>query len=69
MSLEERFKRWNDRLMLKSAIGICRRVIWLSTKVHYVELIRMAGEAEKVIPKLEKELEELDGKTRYYPNG
>lgn len=51
-------QNWTEMMRLNMAISTCKRIIWLQSQLHHVELIRMAEEAEKLIPKLEKEKED-----------
>lgn len=59
----EGFTKWlerlNERMALKSGIFVCRRIIAISGHLHHVEIMQMHDLAQTLLPKLEKELEDL----------
>ena len=58
MGVIERMEAWKERMNLKMAIGTLKRIQWLTSQLHHVELVEMAVIADKLLPKLEKELED-----------
>lgn len=58
MGLIQRMERLQEKMHLRLAIGTMKRIQYLTTHLHHVELIQMAAIADKLLPKLEKELED-----------
>lgn len=58
MGIIQKMESWQERMSLKVAIGTMKRIHWLTTQLHHVELIEMAVIADKLLPKLQKELED-----------
>ena len=59
----EGFTKWlerlNERMALKSGIFVCRRIIAISGHLHHIEIMQMHDLAVELLPKLERELDEL----------
>lgn len=53
------FERLNERMAIKSGIFVCKRIIAISNHLHHVEIMQMHDLAQILLPKLEKELEDL----------
>lgn len=68
-SLNKWLTAFTERMAVRAGIVTCRRIISLSNHLHHIEIINMAALAEQVLPKLEKELEEIkNGKSQNYFN-
>ena len=59
----EGFTQWldrlNQRMAIKSGIFVCKRIIAISGHLHHIEIMQMHDLAQQLLPKLEKELEDL----------
>ena len=59
----EGFTQWldrlNQRMAIKSGIFVCKRIIAISGHMHHIEIMQMHDLAQQLLPKLEKELEDL----------
>ena len=66
----ERSEAWIAKqskiLVLKSAIALCDRIVYLHDQIDYLEWSDMARLAEAVRPKIEKELKEVRHERNYY---
>ena len=58
-ALNQWLQRLNERMAVKSGIFVCQRIIKLSPHIHYVEWMKLHDLAVELLPKLERDLDEL----------